>query len=203
VVLPGGDIHHRTETLAGPGDPWALVVVGREKGPWSLALRGGVSIPLGRTEENPFALGREGLPHQHIQFGTGTWNPMAGFAVGRRLGATRVVLGGLGRFVLYENDHGYRAGHRYDVSLVADRRLHGRWRLYGGFDLAREEAERWSGVIEEEGNLGRTDLLASLALVRELGAAGAATLHVKVPVLVRAHGAQVDYPVILALGWSR
>lgn len=61
----------------------------------------------------------------------------------------------------------------------------------------------WDGVIEEEGNLGRTDLLVGAALVRHVGQAGALTLHVKVPLLTRAHGAQVDYPVIVALGWSR
>ena len=58
-------------------------------------------------------------------------------------------------------------------------------------------------MIEEEGNLGRTDLLAAAALLRQLGTAGAVTLQVKVPLLVRAHGSQVDYPVIVALGWSR
>jgi hypothetical protein len=203
VVVPGGDIHHRNETLTGPGDPWLLLVVGREIGPWSVAARGGVSIPLGRTEDNPFELGRRGVAHQHVQFGTGTWNPMAGVSLGRRIGAATVAASVLARLVTSGNDHGYRAGNRYDVSLLADRRLGGPWRVLGGFDLAREDAESWRGVIEEEGNLGRTDLLAVAALVRQVGSAGAVTLHVKVPLRVRAHGSQVDYPVIMALGWSR
>ena len=62
VFLPEGDIHHRDETLTGPGDAWALVVGSKAAGPWSLAARAGVSIPLGRTEENPFELGRRGPP---------------------------------------------------------------------------------------------------------------------------------------------
>ena len=33
-------------------------------------------LPLGSTEEDPFARGRAGLPHQHIQFGTGTFYPV-------------------------------------------------------------------------------------------------------------------------------
>jgi hypothetical protein len=203
VVVPGGDIHHRNETLDGPGDPWALLVTGRAFGPWSLGVRGGVSIPIGRTEENPFALGRQGLSHQHIQFGAGTWNPLAGVTLGRRLGAATLTGSVLARIVTYENDHGYRAGNRYDLSLRAERRLHGPWLVAGGLDLAREDAERWNGVIEEEGNLGRTDLLAAFALAHRMGAAGAATLQVRVPLLVRASGAQVDYPVIVSLGWSR
>jgi hypothetical protein len=203
IVFPGGDIHHRNETLHGPGDAWALVATGRAYGPWSVGLRGGVSIPLGRTEENPFELGRQGLSHQHIQFGTGTWNPMAGVSLGRHGGAATLTGSVLARIVLYENDHGYRAGNRYDASLRAERRRAGPWLIAGGFDLAHEEAERWSGIIEEEGNLGRTDLLAALAAARRIGAAGAVTLQVRVPLLVHAHGAQVDYPVIVSLGWSR
>jgi hypothetical protein len=203
VVVPGGDIHHRNETLDGPGDPWLLAVTGRGLGPWSLGVRGGVSIPLGRTEENPFALGRQGLSHQHIQFGTGTWNPMAGVSLGRRAGAATVTGSVLARIVTYQNDHGYRAGNRYDISLRGERPMGGRWLIAGGLELAREDAERWNGVVEEEGNLGRTDLLAALAAGRRIGTAGAVTLVLRVPLLVRAHGAQVDYPVIVSLGWSR
>src|SRR5688572_33436366 len=66
ILVPGGDIHHRNETLVGAGDPWLTAVVGRRVGGWSAALRGGTTIPLGRTEENPFELARRGLPHQHI-----------------------------------------------------------------------------------------------------------------------------------------
>ena len=125
------------------------------------------------------------------------------FLGGRALGKARVIASALARLPRYENEHGYRAGHRYDASLVADRRLGGRWRVQGGLDLAHEKAERWSGVIEEEGNLGRTDLLVSAALVRQIGAAGALSLQVKVPLVSRAHGSQVDYPAIVGLAWSR
>jgi hypothetical protein len=31
-----------------------------------------MSLPIGKTEENPFELGDRGLSHQHIQFGSGT-----------------------------------------------------------------------------------------------------------------------------------
>jgi hypothetical protein len=203
LALPGGDIHHRDQTLTGPGDPWALLVAGKARGPWSMAVRAGVSIPLGRTEENPFALGRRGLPHEHIQFGTGTWDPMFGLSLGRALGKASVIASALARLPRYENEHGYRAGHRYDASLAVDRRLGDRWRAQTGLDLAHETAERWNGVIEEEGNLGRTDLLVSAALVRQVGAAGALSLQVKVPLVSHAHGSQVDYPAIVGLAWSR
>src|SRR5688572_1763914 len=104
---PQGDIHHRNETLDGLGDPWLLLHGARNSGPWTLSARAGASLPLGRTEPNPFALGREGLPHQHIQFGTGTVDPMLGLGAGRRFGATTLQLGALGRFPVATNGHGY------------------------------------------------------------------------------------------------
>jgi len=54
-----------------------------------------------------------------------------------------------------------------------------------------------------EGNLGRTDLLASVALIRPRGRAGGFHLTAKIPLVTRATVAQVRYPVIVALGLSR
>jgi len=201
IVVPNGSIHHRNETLSGPGDPWLLVHGARGVGVWTVAARAGVSIPLGRTEPNPFALGRLGLPHQHIQFGTGTWDPVVGLAAGRRFGQVGFVVHTLARLVFGTNDHGYRAGDRLFASAALDRRIAGSWRGIVGVDVAHEQAETWDGRIETEGNLGRTDLLASIGLTRPLGAGG---FHVtaKIPLLTRATGAQVHYPVIVAVGVS-
>jgi hypothetical protein len=202
IVVPNGSIHHRNETLSGPGDPWLLVHGARGLGAWTLAARAGVSIPLGRTERNPFDLGRRGLPHQHIQFGTGTWDPVAGVSAGRRFGQVGFVVHALARLVFGTNGHGYQAGDRFYASAALDRRIAGAWRGIAGLDLAREQTERWDGRIETEGNLGRTDLLASVGVARPLGR-GAFHVTAKVPLVTRATGAQVDYPVILSLGFSR
>ena len=75
LVLPEGDIHHRNETLAGPADAWLLAVGGHTRGDWSFTFRGGVTAPLGRTEENPFRLGREGRPTSTSSSGTGPGIP--------------------------------------------------------------------------------------------------------------------------------
>lgn len=203
--LPPGtqDIHHRNETLVGLGDAWVLAAASREVGAWSVTGRAGVSVPLGRTEENPFALGREGRTHQHVQFGTGTWDPIAGLMVGRRFGEIAVTASVLGRFPLGENGHGYRAGRRVYVSLLGDRRIRGPWRANVALDGARESAERWDGRIEEEGNLGRTDLLISAGVLRQMGGAGALTLTLKRPLVTRVQSAQLDYPIVVVVGWSR
>lgn len=202
IVVPSGSIHHRNETLSGPGDPWVLVHAARGLGAWTVAARGGVSVPLGRTEPNPFDLGRRGLPHQHLQFGTGTWDPVAGVSAGRRFGQVGFVVHALARLVFGTNAHGYRAGERFYASAALDRRIAGAWRGIAGLDLARERTETWDGRIETEGNLGRTDLLASVGVTRPLGRGG---FHVtaKIPLLTRATGAQVHYPVIVAVGFSR
>src|SRR5438045_5413565 len=43
VFLPQGDIHHRNETLTGPGDAWATLTAGRAAGAWSIAARAGTA----------------------------------------------------------------------------------------------------------------------------------------------------------------
>lgn len=77
IDVPEGSIHHRNETLTGPGDPWLLLHAARGLGAWTVAARGGISIPLGRTEPNPFELGHDGLAHQHSSSargrGTRSW----------------------------------------------------------------------------------------------------------------------------------
>src|SRR5207245_9954843 len=43
IVVPNGSIHHRNQTLSGPGDPWLLLHGARWLGPWPGAARCGVS----------------------------------------------------------------------------------------------------------------------------------------------------------------
>lgn len=199
-----GDIHHRDETVAGSGDPWLMLHVARPGRTWTAAARAGVSIPLGGTEPDPFELGRLGRRHQHVQLGTGTWDPLLGLAVGRRFGPFGLTATGFARLAFAENEHGYRAGHRFQAGVLADRAVSGPWRASAGLELSREEPERWHGRLdEEEGNLGRTDLLLSLGLARPVGGLGALRLAVGVPVLTRTRGAQLDYPFIVSVGLAR
>lgn len=113
-----------------------------------------------------------------------------------------LTLSTLGRFGLATNRHGYQPGHRYQASLQAGRRLSPGWHVSSALQLARENAETWDGRAEEEGNLGRTDVLIGGALTRMAGGAGV-TLSVQVPVYTRATGAQLDYPVIVSLSVAR
>jgi hypothetical protein len=108
----------------------------------------------------------------------------------------------LGRFAVATNSHGYHGGDRYQAVLDATRRLGERWHGSAAVQLLRETAETWDGRIEEEGNLGRTDLLLAVGLTRSAGHASL-TLGVQVPLYAHATGSQLSYPVIVSLTASR
>ena len=200
---PNPGLHHRNETLARLADPQLGVALGHRWELWTLAGRAAISIPLGRTEPNPFELGHHGLWHQHIQFGTGTWDPIFSLAVARSAGPFELRLSGVSRLTLAENDHGYRAGNRYSGQFEAAPKLGDDWSAAVGLILAREEAETWDGRMEAEGNLGRTDLFLSLAGGRAIPPIGTIALAIQIPLASETTGDQVEIPVILSMTWGR
>jgi hypothetical protein len=200
---PNPGLHHRNETLSGLADPQLGLDFGHQWTEWGLAARLGISIPLGPTEPNPFELGRLGLWHQHIQFGTGTWDPVLALAVGRPAGPLDLRLSGIARLPGGENEHGYHAGPRYSVLLGASPNLGSVWSANAGLTLVREEPEKWDGRVEEEGNLGRTDLLMSVGAGRAIPSLGALSLNLQFPLTSKTTGEQVKIPVILSLAWGR
>jgi hypothetical protein len=174
-------VHHRDETLAGIADPWLLGRWGRRLGDFLLVLRAGVSLPLGRTVPNPFALGDLGLRHQHIQFGTGTFDPVVGFQLSRAIGTAQLAAYGQGQASLYENRHGFRGPARLFGGVQGTHRLFGTLTGGLGVDVLYEGAERWDGLIQQDGNLGRTEILAAAILVQTFGATSV-TFNARVPV---------------------
>lgn len=215
-------IHHRNETLVGPGDPWLSARPVLQLGRVTLAGRLGVTLPLGATEENPFRLGTGGEQHQHVQFGTGTFDLVIGADAVVGLGRFSVRGYGLGQLGFYENGHGYRAGNRYLGGALGQLGL-GALAVSLGPEVLHEQAERWDGRIEAEGNIGRTDLLVAANLSWAVGRS-VLLLSAKVPVYQRfppspepapsgtlerrRHGGadeaqgQLTYPVIVVLGYS-
>jgi len=110
---PEGDLHHRTEKLEGVSDfklYWNFNVDG-----WRLSA--GVNLPVGRIEDDPFRAAELGLRHEHIQFGTGTCDPLARVsrAVHLMEGIDFTFAAG-GQFPLVENRKGYRAPLTADFS---------------------------------------------------------------------------------------
>jgi hypothetical protein len=201
------NIHHRNETLFGLADPWLL---GRAT--WSVDKiivtgRGGVGVPLGSTEEDPFARGRAGFPHQHIQFGTGTFYPVLAVDAGARLGELGLSAYAQTLLFLTENKYGYQAGNRYVGGVSGDLGVVPRLRAGMGADILNEQPERWDGIVQQDGNVGRTDVLAGGMVSYAFGNV-VASLTVKVPVYQHfigvAHGhegqvGQLTYPAIVNL----
>jgi hypothetical protein len=193
-------IHHRNETLVGIMDPWLMGRWSGQLGKWSLTGRLGLTLPLGATVENPFKLGEEGHAHQHIQFGTGTFNPLI-LLDAQRTGETYFGAGYLqAQLVPYANHHGFQSGHRLGLGGSFGRTI-GPVGVALAADVVHEEAERWDGVVQQDGNLGRTDFLAgvnlSVPIRKQIFA-----LSLRTPVYQRVLGGQVSYPAIVNLSWS-
>ena len=194
VQIQNPFIHHKNQTLVGPGDPWVFARTAKNVGGFVLGARLGLSLPLGRTEEDPFALGDIGLPHEHTQFGTGTFAPVLGVEAARVFRGVRVETFGLTVQSLYENKHAYQAGDRYagGVGAASSFGLK-RWRFRTTVEVLHETAERWSGVVRtDEGNIGRTDILAGAEVTFRINDQWHLGASLKAPVYTQVQGGQLD-----------
>ena len=143
---PYGGIHHRNETLFGVSDPklWLQRFSGLPKD-FVLGLNLGTSIPLGKIEENPFALAAEGKEHQHFQRGTGTFVPAARmdlFWFGVRWRAMGFVNGEL---PLYESTTGYQPGRSLGYGLTGSYRWTPDTQILLMTQMSHLNADTWDG----------------------------------------------------------
>jgi hypothetical protein len=200
------DIHHHDRTIVGPSDPWLLMRFGAARGPVMVATRLGLSLPLGRTEPDPYALGAEGKWHEHTQLGTGTFVPIVGFGLSYRLDPVRLSAAALGLVSVYENAKGFRAptrvfgGVRVSVPLLS-----GTLTPYATADLAHESTEAWQGIPGGlEGSNARTDLLAGAGVTWEFAPTWQIEANVRVRVARLTQAAAFEYPgmVQVAVGKS-
>jgi hypothetical protein len=174
------DVHHRDEVVAGPADPWLLARLGHSfDGVW-LALRPGLSLPLGNTEEDPFELGDRGQRHQHIQLGTGTFDPLLVLEASIPMSGVQVQTYAQGVLPFYENSHGYRAPWRINGGSALVAKVFESFSGKLGLEAMHEAEERWQGVVRQDGSLGRSELggLFGVAYVR---GASSLSLDVRVP----------------------
>lgn len=127
-ILLYQEIHHRDETYRGFSDMDLLLGYYRHTTFLNndmLFVKVGTTIPLGKIEDNPWTLGDKGMEHLHIQFGTGTFNPIAdlnySFPIYAGLRANASLRG---KYPFYENrkkylgskDITYTAGLNYRVN---------------------------------------------------------------------------------------
>ena len=157
AILRNRDIHHRNENYSGISD-LRLLLAHRingflfKNGRLDFAL--GTSLPSGKTEQNPLAAGEQGKKHLHIQFGTGTFDPLLELHYAAALGhRTSLAFFTINRFPLYENNKGYRAPVETTSGLSLGYRLTD-W-LSPRLTLANfsQSYARWEGVNDPNSGL--------------------------------------------------
>ena len=166
AILRSRDIHHRDETYTGLSD--ADVFLGYKfrglfKTGDNLFARFGTTVPIGRTEENPWKLGDAGIEHLHIQFGTGTFNPVANLQYSLPLfGSGTINASARGTFPFYENSKTYRGPIELSYTAGFMYRLFN-WLSFNGNYLGfYQSAAAWDG--ERDINTGLRYSMAALGM---------------------------------------
>ena len=143
------DNHHRDETYIGPRD--SDIFLGyRTRGLLIkndfLKARIGTTIPFGKTEEDPWKLGDAGLEHLHIQFGTGTFNPIADLhyrlPVYKGLAANASIRG---KLPFYENSKTYRGSSEVTYTAGLNYRLNDWLSFQAGYFGFYQSFAYWAG----------------------------------------------------------
>lgn len=167
------EIHHRSETYRGLTD---LMLLTKRRGSGLLrhddrfSIAVGTSIPTGKTEENPYLLGDQGRRHLHIQFGTGTVDPLLELDYRLPLGASWAVGGfAAARSPLYENSRGFRGAPEITVSVGPRFRIGESVQLRAEAGFFHQGYGEWDGIRDP--NTGLQSWTATLGLgIRYRGA---------------------------------
>lgn len=164
-------LHHRTEVYAAFADFELLVSHGRGgllRDGDALRMRLGLSLPVGRTERDPYARGAMGLFHRHVQFGTGTVDPIAELSYGVPVGGgVTLRASSRVRASLYENPKTYRGPFECSVSAGAAWDLGHGLAPHAAYEFLHQDIARWDGARDLNTGLQVHALL--LGLSADLG----------------------------------
>ena len=198
-------IHHRDEILVGVGDPdlqfgfRPLRLTQKQR--WLLEFGGGLSFPLGRIEPDPYQAGREGRWHQHIMFGTGTFDPIGFVTVGYVAPMFQLYTNFFLRGSLYENKHGFQSGLQMRAALSAESGFGLKhWSFQVQVAIILQQAGLWSGQADPDAASGRTDLLVGGGIFWRPTANWQVFVQVNVPINLHLVGGELTHPIILGLG---
>ena len=166
AILRSRDIHHRDETYTGLSDSDLFLgykIRGLFRTGDVLFNRLGTTIPTGKTEENPWILGDAGIEHLHIQFGTGTFNPIANLQYSLPLyrGGT-ITASARGVFPFYKNSKTYQGPIELSYTAGFTYRLFN-WLSFSGNYLGfYQSSASWAG--ERDINTGMRYSMAALGM---------------------------------------
>lgn len=162
------DLHHRSDTFSGISD---LMLLGRHRwsGVWrpgdALRVAAGVTLPTGRTVEDPYLLGDRGIQHSHIQFGTGTLDPLfeaSYFTPLRGWFSSGAYL--TTRLPIYENARRFRAPSEVSTGISLIHAASDRLRLRAEAGAYAQGYGYWNGERDENTGLVATSVTAGAAL---------------------------------------
>jgi hypothetical protein len=160
---PYGNIHHRNETLLGPGDGQFEIQKYARLGE-NVTLGGGIgtTVPTGRTEENPYALTLKGETHQHMQMGSGTFDPVAQFSAIWMSHRWGFIANTNGRLPLYDNSKGYRPSPTLALAAGPTYRFTSKTMVTSSLGFRREWQATWDGEPDEMSGLTAIDGAAAI-----------------------------------------
>ena len=143
---PYAGLHHRNETLYGLGDAEAYAQRFFTLDSLTVGIFFGSTIPIGKTEEDPYALAVAGQEHQHFQMGTGIFVPTTDVTVFYRQEKQGWIGKVRGEYSLYENDKFYKTGSAFRWDAGYWRVLSPRVLLLGQVKGDHEQPDTWRGL---------------------------------------------------------
>jgi hypothetical protein len=157
AIIRNRDIHHRNETYTGLSD-FRLLAAQRfnnflgKKGRLDLAF--GTSLPIGKTENDPLKAKNEGVKHLHIQFGTGTFDPLLELHHTTRI-STKLSLAvfTMNKFPLYENTKTYLGPIETTSGISLGYRIKNWLSLRGTVANFSQSQAKWDGVKDPNSGL--------------------------------------------------
>ena len=186
----------------GLGDPeisgiWQAVAASPDQ-PWSLQFSLGMSLPIGGTEADPFVLGENGQTHQHVFFGTGTFDPVGGAELRYQGSGWGSRLWAGSRVSLYANSHGYTGPGVIEAGWGVLTPL-GLERVSFLFEVGfmEESPAKWSETPAK--NSGRTEIMANVGVSWRASDEWTLSGLAKRPVYTKVLGGQMDIPLVAVL----
>jgi hypothetical protein len=162
---PYGNIHHRNETLTGLGDGRAEIQQFTRINKALVVGAGfGLTVPLGKIEDDPYALTSKGIAHQHMQMGSGTTSPVFSATAVWMADRWGMVVSSNGLLTMTANAKGYRPSSRIQAGAGPSYRLNPKLMMTTSLSLSRDSQAEWHGKPDPMS--GQTAFMGSVSMIQ-------------------------------------